>query len=355
MATTIQATPLRVPSEYNPAPLLHIILESLALHQAVFAVAELGVADLLADGAKSTEALAAQLKVNVNSLHRILRLLASQKIFSEISPQTFANTPASNCLRSDAPISLRAMARFRGSDFVYRAFGEILHSVRTGETGRSKALGMDGWEYLRKNPEMARLFDDAMTDISALAAPGIAKAYDFSQWGSIMDVGGGNGVLLAAILRAHPTLRGVLGDQQHVLERAKERGFLAGELEARCAMQVCDLFSNIPSGCRAYLMKSVIHDWNDEESTRILRNCRNAVPKDGAMLLVESVLPEDNSPSRAKFVDVTMMIVTGGCERTIPEYKSLFSNAGFRLNNVVTTPSGFSVIEALPDGETFSK
>lgn len=348
MATTIHVATPQVLSGYNPAPLLPIILENLVLSQAVFAVAELGVADLVADEAKSTAALAAELKVDESSLYRILRLLASQGIFSETAPRTFANTAISNCLRSNGPISLRAMARFRGSDFFYRAFGEILHTVRTGETGRSKALGMDGWEYLRQHPEMARLFDDAMTNMSALAAPDIASAYNFLQWGSIMDIGGGNGVLLAAILRAHPKLRGVLGDQQHVLDRAKERGFLAGQLETRCSMQVCDLFSSIPTGCRAYLMKSVIHDWNDEDSARILRNCRNAVPKDGALLLVEHVLAEGDTPSRGKFIDVTMMIVTGGRERTIPEYSSLLSAAGFRLTHVVTTASGFSVIEALP-------
>lgn len=195
---------------------------------------------------------------------------------------------------------------------------------------------------------MARLFDDAMTNLSALAAPGVASAYDFAQWERLMDVGGGNGALLAAILRAHPKLRGVLADQHHVLERARQRGFLGGELEARSTMQVCDLFDNIPIGCRAYLMKSVIHDWNDQDSARILRNCRKAVPQNGALLLVEFDLPEDASPSRGKFTDVTMMLVTGGKERTIPEYKSLFSAAGFRLNQVVPTPSGFNVIEALP-------
>jgi hypothetical protein len=211
-----------------------------------------------------------------------------------------------------------------------------------------KALGMDGWEYLQKNPEMARIFDDAMTDLSALAAPSIAAAYDFSQWESIMDVAGGNGVLLASVLRAHPKLRGVLADQQHVLERAKQRNFLGRDLAARTAMQVCDLFENIPSGCRVYMMKSVIHDWNDEDAKRILRVCRKAVQKDGALLLVEFDLPEDSRASRGKFTDVTMMLVTGGRERTLAEYTSLLSATGFRLTQAVPTSSGFNVIEALP-------
>ncbi len=348
MARTVPAATTQTPSNYEPAPLLHIILESLVLHQAVFAVAELGIADLLSAGPKSTDELASQLKVNESSLYRILRLLASQAVFAETAPRVFANTPVSNCLRSNVPVSLRAMTRFRGTDFIYRSFGEILHTVHTGEPGRLKALGMDGWEYLKQNPEIARIFDDAMTDLSAFAAPAIAAAYDFSQWDSIMDVGGGNGVLLAAILRAHPRLRGVLSDQQHVLERAKQRGFLSGELEPRSTLQACDLFHNIPSGCRAYLMKSVIHDWNDEDARRILRNCRKAVPKNGALLLVEFDLPEDSAPSRGKFTDVSMMVLTGGKERTLAEYSVFLSDAGFRLSHAVPTASGFNVIEALP-------
>jgi O-methyltransferase/methyltransferase family protein len=348
MASTIQTSLAEGTSGYEPAPLLSIIFESLVLHQAVFAVSELGVPDLLVAGPKSSAELATQLRVDESSLYRLLRLLASQKIFAETAPGIFANTAISNCLRSDGTISFRAMARFRGTDFVYQSFGEILHCLRTGETGRHKALGMDGWEYLQKNPEMARIFDDAMTSVSSFAAPAIADSYDFGQWESIMDVGGGNGLLLAAILRAHPRLRGVLSDQQHVLERAKQRGFLRGELEERATMGVCDLFANIPSGCRAYLMKSVIHDWNDQDSLRILRNCRMAVPKGGALLLVEHDLPQDNSPARGQFIDVTMMVLTGGKERTVAEYRSLLESAGFRLTHSLPTSSGFNVIEALP-------
>jgi hypothetical protein len=348
MMATTQSSLEADRSEHSPAPLLAILLESLSLHQAVFAAAELAIADHLANGPRSAGDLAKELNVLKDPLYRVLRLLASENIFFETLPGVFENTPISNCLRSDAPVSLRAMARLRGSDFLYRSFGEILHTLRTGETGREKALGMDGWEYLRSNPEMACIFDDAMTSLARIAAPGIAAAYDFSRWESLMDVGGGNGVLLAAILGAHPKLRGVLGDQQHVLERARERAFLGGEVANRSSMQACDLFSNIPSGCQAYLVKSVIHDWDDEDSARILRNCRKAVPNNGALLLVEFDLPEDGSSSRGKFTDITMMVVTGGKERTISEYKSLLSTAGFQLTKVTPTPTGFNVIEAAP-------
>lgn len=348
MATKTQPASPQGGSGSNPGPLLRIMVESLVVHQSVFAVAELGVADLLISGPQSTADLATKLRVDEDSLFRILRLLASQGIFTETAPRTFANNQLSNFLRSDIPGSLRSMGRFRGTDFVYRSFGEILHSIRTGEPGRAKVLGMDGWEYLERNPGTAKIFDDAMTDLSAMAAPTIASAYDFSKWESLMDVGGGNGVLLAAILRAHRSLRGVLADQQHVLKRARDRGFLSGALEKRSTMEPCDLFRNIPRGCRAYLMKSVIHDWNDEDAVRILTQCRRSVPKNGALLLVEFNLPEDSSPSRAKVTDVTMMVLTGGRERTVPEYSALLSRAGFRLNEVAKTASDFNVMEALP-------
>jgi hypothetical protein len=333
--------------ECNPAPLFSIIMQSLVLRQSVFAAAEFGIADLLAIGPKSVSELAAQLHLDESSLGRILRLLASEGIFAESTPGVFANNAVSNCLRSDAHLSVRALARFGGSDFVYGAFAEILHSVRTGQPGRLKTLGMEGWEYLKNDAALARLFDDAMTCLSSLAAPGIAAAYDFGKWESLMDVGGGNGVLLAAILQSHPTLRGVLADQAHVLERARERGFPSA-LETRFTMQPCDLFQNIPAGCCAYLMKSVIHDWNDTDAVRILRNARKAVPENGALLLVESNLPENGSPSRARFVDVTMLVLTGGKERTSAEYGALLEQADFRLNRVTPTPSDFNILEALP-------
>ena len=346
---TVQSAPALSPSGNNPAPLLRVILESLGLHQCVFAAAELGLADLLVGGPKSVTDLAAQAKADEDSLYRVLRLLASEGVFAEIAPRIFANNEVSNCLRSDVGGSLRAMTRFRGTDFVYRSFGEILHTLRTGEPGRLKALGMDGWEYLQKNPEMARIFDDAMTDLSSFVAPAVAAAYDFGQWESIMDVGGGNGVLLAAILRAHPTLKGVLSDQAHVLDRARNRGFLSNDLAKRSTMQPCDLFENIPTGCRAYLMKSVIHDWNDEDSRRILRNCRKSVPANGALLLVEFDLPEGPGPARGKYTDVTMMVLTGGKERTEAQYRTLLESSGFSLQQVVRTRADFNVLVALPE------
>src|SRR5215467_7777102 len=182
MATPIRSARAGSASDYNSAPLLQILMENLVLHQSVYAVAELGVADSLSAGPQSAKELSKALGTDESGLHRVMRLLTSQGIFTETAPSVFANNAVSNCLRSDAPVSLRAMARFRGTDFVYRSFAEIVHTVRTGEPGRSKALGMDGWVYLQNHPEMGCIFDDAMTSVSSLVAPAIACAYDFSQW-----------------------------------------------------------------------------------------------------------------------------------------------------------------------------
>ncbi len=208
---------------------------------------------------------------------------------------------------------------------------------------------MDGWEYLKQHPEQAQMFDDAMTDMSAIVGPTVAAAYDFGRWGSIMDVGGGNGILLASILKAHPKLRGVLADLPHVLERAQQRGFLGGELQVRSSTHACDFFCEVPPGCRIYMMKNVIHDWDDDHAMAILANCRRVIPADGALLLVEGALPEGNLDSQGKLYDVVMLVNTGGKERTVEEYRQLLARAGFRINEVMRTSSDFNIIEALPE------
>jgi hypothetical protein len=339
-----------IPEANSPAGPFELlrVRDGLVLHQALYAAAKLGVADLLNDGPRKTTDLATQLEVRESALYRVLRALASRGIFEETAPRSFANNPTSSYLRSGVPGSMRSMVIFWGTENYFRPFGEILYSVQTGEPARSKVLGMDGWEFLQQNPALARIFDDAMTDSSALVGPAIASAYDFGRWGSIMDVGGGNGVLLAAILKAHSGLTGTLADLPHVLERATERGFLGGDLKSRSAMLPCDFLREVPSGSRAYVMKHVIHDWDDEHAHTILVNCRHAVPADGALLLVEWALREANLPSTGKLLDVVMLLLTGGRERTIEEYGELLGGAGFRLNRVVPTSTDLVVVEALP-------
>ena len=334
-------------SSIAATPLLRV-REGLIIHQALFAVAKLSVADLLEEDLHTTAELASELNVNEGALYRTLRLLASQGIFEETASRTFRNTDLSRFLRTGVPGSLRPLFIFWGSEFYYPCFGEILYSIQTGEPSRTKLAGMDGFEYLRHNLELARIFDEAMTNMSDLAGPAIAGAYDFGAWGSLMDVGGGNGILLSHILRTHPTLRGVLADQVHVLERARQRGFLGDELEARTTMASCDIFAQIPSGCRAYLMKNVIHDWDDQKARTILVNCRKAIPQDGVFLLVEFALSGENLPSLGKLIDLAMLVLTGGQERTVDEYRELLASTGFRLDRVVPTAAEFAIIEARP-------
>ena len=319
------------------------------VQQCIYAAAALAIADLLKDGPLSTAELAQRVEVNEAALYRVLRLLAGAGIFQETAPRTFGNNELSHYLRADVPGSVRAAFIFRGSSYFYSPFREILYSVRTGLSAREKVHGMSGWEFLRQNPDEARIFDEAMTAMSGVVGPAVAAEYDFGSWESLMDVGGGNGILLATILRAHANLRGVLADQAHVIARARERGFLSGELASRASYKECDFFESIPTGCRAYIMKSVIHDWDDEQARAILKNCRQAVPANGVLLLVEYCVTEAAKPSFANSVDIVMLVLTGGKERTEAEFRELLTSSGFRLNRVLPTAAGISVIEALPD------
>jgi hypothetical protein len=324
------------------------MMDGLIVYQALHAAAKLGVADLLKDGERSAEQLARELKVNGEALHRVLRFLAGQKVLVEAAPGIFRNSELSHFMRSDVAGSVRATLIFRGTPYFFAPFTEFLYSIETGRSAREKILGMEGFEYLRQHPEQARIFDDAMTVMSSLTAPVIANAYDFGAWGTVLDVGGGNGLLLAEILRTYPTLSGVLADQEHVLQRAKEHGFLSGELSHRVRFESCNFFESVPEGCRAYLMKNVIHDWDDEASRTILRNCRRVIPRDGALLLVEWNLGESNVPSFGKVVDVVMLAVTGGKERTPEEYRLLLGESGFRLNGTVSAGE-MLILEAVPN------
>jgi hypothetical protein len=319
-----------------------------ALHQALCAIAKFGVADAVERGVQHISDLSRELSLNERALYRTLRALAGQGIFHEVAPRSFRNTPLSNVLRSDVPGSLRALFIFGGSEFVARPFQEFAYSLQTGAPARHMLSGMDSFSYLAQNPELARIFDDAMTSFSNLIGPTVAAAYDFSAWESLTDIGGGNGILLSHILKTHKTLCGVLADVPHVLDRARERGFLSGEIAPRASLQPCNFFEAIPFGSRAYLMKSVIHDWGDAKALQILRNCRKVVPENGALLLLEMGLSEPNQPSLSKAIDLYMLILTGGLERTVDEYRELLAHAGLCLNRVVPTGTDFVIFESLP-------
>ncbi len=332
------------------ATAVHVLrmTEGLIVHQSLCAAAELGIADLLKDGARATADLAAVLQVNEDALYRTLRFLAGQGVFYETGARIFANSALSQHLRSDVSGSVRSILIYRGSSSYFAPFGDLLRSIRTGSPARNQTPWMKEFAGVRGEPADGSSFDDAMADISKLWAPSIAAGYTFGRWGTLMDVGGGNGMLLAAILREYPALRGVLADQPHVLERARKRGSWPPDVSARVSFQPVDFFEEVPAGCCAYLMKNIIHDWDDEKARRILLNCRRAVPADGVLLLVEYCLEGDNVATVGKALDLAMLTLTGGRERTVGEHRELLASAGFLMQETISLPHDVMILEARP-------
>jgi hypothetical protein len=312
--------------------------------QAILAAAKLGIADLLKDGPKPCEELAQATGVRSHALYRLLRALASVGVFREEEDGRFSLTPLAGYLQTGVPGSLRAFALWQ--EYQYRPWGEVLHSLQTEETAFKVVFGKEAFPYLTEHPAAAAVFDEAMTNITMQVAAAVVAAYDFSRFGTIVDVGGGYGTFLTAILQANPGLKGVLFDLPHVAEGARQRIAAAG-LAERCELGAGDFFASVPSGGDAYVLKWIIHDWDEERAVTILRNCHRAMAEPGKLLLVEAVLPRGNAPFFHKFMDLTMLVMTGGRERTEAEYGSLLKAAGFRLARVVPTASEMSVIEGV--------
>jgi SAM-dependent methyltransferase len=320
------------------------MLGGFAVSQSLYVAARLGLADLLKDGPKPVEELARETKTQAGPLYRVMRLLATAGVFSHEGARAFRLGPVGGALVSGGPGSMRAMALHLCEGPSWRAWGELLHTVETGETAFAHANGAEVFPYYAAHPESAAPFNQAMTEMSAAVGEAIVKAYDFSSFGKIVDVGGGHGHLLSTVLAANPRAKGVVYDQPEVVEGARaaaER--LAGRLEIAGG----DFFAGVPEGGDAYLLKHIIHDWDEERALTILRNIRRAMKEGGKLLLVEWVVPEGDEPSMAKLGDVHMMVMTGGRERTAAEYAELFARAGFRLTRVVETESQMSVIEGV--------
>jgi SAM-dependent methyltransferase len=316
--------------------------------QAVGVVAQLGVADHLAAGPRTSDELAQAVGADPRALYRVLRLLASIGVFAEVSPRTFGLTPLGETLRTDAPGSVRNFAITETAPGHWLPWGRLVESVRSGRPMAREALGMELFDWYAQNPEEAGFFNAAMGNLSALAADELVRVYDFSAVRTVADIGGAHGVLLAAVLRANPAARGILFDLPHVIATAGE--VLAGEgLADRCELVSGDFFAEVPAGADLHLLKQIVHDWNDEQATQLLRNCHRALPPAGKVLLVEMVIPPDNRPSPAQAMDLNMLVILGGRERTEDEYRRLLGDAGFRLERVIPTHSPFSVIEATRD------
>jgi SAM-dependent methyltransferase len=332
-------------AEVPPAAAMMGLITGYWVSQAVGVVALLGVADQLGEGPRGSDDLARAVGANPQALYRVLRLLASLGVFAEVAPDSFALTPLSETLRSDAPGSVRNFAITETAPGHWLPWGRLHESVLSGRPMAREALGMELFDWYAQNPEEAGFFNAAMGNLSALAASELVRVYDFSAVRTVADIGGAHGVLLAAVLRANPAARGILFDLPHVIATAV--GAVAEEeLSQRCELVSGDFFEAVPDGADLHLLKQIVHDWDDERATRLLQNCHRALDPAGKLLLVEMVIPPENRPSPAQAMDLNMLVLLGGRERTEEEYQRLFQAAGFRLERIIPTHSPFSVIEA---------
>jgi hypothetical protein len=317
------------------------------MSRAVYAAARLGLADLLADGPRSVAALASATGTHEPSLYRLMRTLAGLGLFTSDGAQRFSLTPTGASLRTGAPGMARPTVLAMAGDWMWQAWSEILHSVETGGTGMERAWGQPVFEYLAKHPEQARHFGEAMWGFHESEPPAVAAAYDFSGVRTIVDVGGGIGHLMTAVLAANPGLRGILYDLPHVVPEARTHIENAG-LTARCEIRTGDFFKSVPDGGDAYMLSRVIHDWDEQRCITVLRHCHRAMGTRGRLLLVETVLPPGDAPHPGKLLDLLMLVVPGGSERSAEEYTELLAKASFKVTRVVPTDSPVSVVEAVP-------
>lgn len=329
-------------------PPRQVILQMLTgfwVSQAIYVAAKLGIADLVKDGPKTAVELAQACGAHDTSLHRLLRMLASVGVFAEDSQGRFGLTPLAQCL-VETPGSQRAAALMMGEEH-YRCWGELEYSICTGKTAFDKIFGQPIFDYLSQHPEQARIFDAAMSGIHGAETQVMLEAYNFHGVHTLVDIGGGNGSVLCATLHRYPQMRGVLYDLPGVIDRA-QRNIAEAGLAARCQAVGGSFFESVPAGGDAYMMRHIIHDWTDEQSLTILRHCRAVMGPTSRLLVIESVIPPGNNPSFAKQLDVNMLVIPGGQERTESEYRTLFEAAGLRLARIVPTRMEISVIEGVP-------
>lgn len=334
----------------NSAPPPHAQLiemgHAFMVSRLVYAAAKLGLADHLSPDPKSAAEIAGKLGVNPSFLHRFMRTLASLGILTERGGQRFALTQLGEALRTGAPGSARATILSFGN-WGARSFQEIMHSLTTGGTGMQKAFNARLFDYLAAHPEAASHFSETMVGFHGAEPPAVAAAYDFSIFGSIIDVGGATGNMLSEILVRHAKPRGVLYDRPYVVTEAT--AFLQKHGVAdRVTVEPGDFFKSVPAGGDAYILSHIIHDWNEEECLTILGNIRRAMKPTSRLLIVEMVLPHGDTPHPGKMLDMVMMVVVGGQERTAEEYGTLLAKAGLKMTGVVPTASAVSIVEAVP-------
>lgn len=320
------------------------ILQGYWASRAVYAAAKLGIADLLATGSKTCDELARATETNPAALYRLLRALDSIGVFHEDMDGTFVLGPLGETLRSDVFGSLRFLAIEELGENHYPAWEQLLYSLKTGAIAFDHVYGASKWKYMSEHPDEAATFNAAMASFSSVVAAAIVDAYNFSSAKTIVDLGGGDGTLLATILKSNAHAHGILADVPHVAEKAGLRMAAEG-LSDRCQAVPTDFFQQVPQG-DICLLKWIIHDWDDEHSVAILRNCCNSLQPDGKVLLIEAVVLPGRATPFSKFMDLNMLVMTGGRERTEPEYRKLLEAAGFKSVRVIATHTDMSIIEA---------
>ena len=323
------------------------LLTGYQVSQAISVAASLGIADFLKAGPVGADELATATGSHPRSLYRLLRALAAVGIFHEGTKQDFSLTAMGERLRSDAAAPVGPLATFIGRPYMWEAWAHLSHSIKTGENAFRNAHGVGNFEYRSQRPDEEVIFDQAMTGNSIGIAEAIMTVCDFSRYRLIVDVGGGQGAMLAAVLAAHAGIRGVLFDQPLVVARAEPVLRTAGVAD-RCETASGSFFDGVPSGGDAYLLKAVLHDWNDEASISILQRCREAIGANGTLIVIERIIASPNEGPDGKFSDLNMLVEPGGQERTAEEFDALFASASFRLTKLISTGTRFSVIEALP-------
>ena len=317
------------------------------ISQAIYASAKLDIANLLKDGPKSASEIALSTRTNEKAVYRLMRALCTVGVFRAAGADKFAVTALGMSLRSDVPGSLPAMIITLGETH-YAAWAHLLESIQTGRAGFPAAFGADMFDYFGQNVEAGKIFNHAMTDYSALSSCAVLLSYDFSETRSLVDVGGGCGRLLTSILRMYPCMQGTLFDMPSVVAAAQEI-LASDQCRERCALVPGSFLDFVPPGADTYLMSSVIHDWDDEHAITILRNCRRSMRRHSKLVMLEFVVPAGEQASFSKVLDLNMLVMNGGCERTADEFRELFDAAGLNLTRIIPTLSPLGVLETVPD------
>jgi hypothetical protein len=335
-------------SEQNELPPEAVMMQMISgkfVTVMLYVVAELKIADLVAEGPRSVADLAKETGANERSIYRILRALSSIGTFTETEDGVFGSTPTSDVLRSGVPGSMREMAIWIGCPFHNTAWSDIMPGVMSGGSNFSQRFGINVFEHMNENPKDLAIFQNAMTGFSGISAQWVVDAYDFSGASKVVDVGGGNGLLVSKILAANPSLQGILYDLPQVVAGAPDVLNAEGVAD-RCETIGGSFFEGVPKGADAYVLKHIIHDWDDERNKIVLDHCREAMNDGGKVVVVDMVIPPGNDPFFGKLLDIEMLVVTeGGLERKEEEHRALFESAGLNLDRVIPTEGFICVLE----------